>query len=75
MALHILVLYFTRKLRALAVSLVIISTTACSLIMQLSIYICRGATVPGPVFCPGGRTITLDDLLRRPFVIFLIANL
>jgi hypothetical protein len=59
-------------LRTLAVSLVIISTTACSLMMGEHIY--RGAIAPGPVFCPRGRTIVLDDLLRRPFVIFLIVN-
>jgi hypothetical protein len=38
-------------------------------------FIYRGAIAPGPVFCPGGRTIVLDNSLRRPFVIFLIANL
>jgi hypothetical protein len=32
-------------------------------------------TAPGPVFCPGGRTIVLDDLLRRLFIILPIANL
>jgi hypothetical protein len=55
-------------LRALAVSLVIILTTACSLMMQLSIH--KDSIAPGPVFCPGGRTIVLDDLL----FIFSIAN-
>jgi hypothetical protein len=34
-----------------------------------------GTIAPGPVFCPSGRTIVLDDLLRRPFIIFPIANL
>jgi hypothetical protein len=62
------VLCFTSKLRALAVSLVIILTTAYSLMMQLSIYI--GCDSPRAVFCPVGRTIVVDDLLRRPFAIF-----
>jgi hypothetical protein len=44
MPLRILVLFFVSKLRALAVLLVIISTTACSL-MQLSIY--SGTIAPG----------------------------
>jgi hypothetical protein len=55
MALCILVLCFARKLRAFVVLLVIILTTAYSLMMWLSIY--RGVIAPGPVFCPGGRTI------------------
>jgi hypothetical protein len=37
--------------------------------------ICRVSITPGPIFCPSGRTIVLDDLLRKPFVIFLVADL
>jgi hypothetical protein len=56
MALCILVLCFVSKLRALVVLLVIILTTACSLMMQLSIYIYIyiyiyiGAIAPGLSF-------------------------
>jgi hypothetical protein len=38
-------------------------------------HIYRGGIAPGPIFCPGGSAIVLDDLLKRPFIIFLIANL
>jgi hypothetical protein len=38
-------------------------------------HIYRSAISPEPVFCPGGRTIELDDLLRGPFIILPIANL
>jgi hypothetical protein len=38
-------------------------------------HIYRGAIAPGPVFCPGGKTIVLDNFLRRPFVVFPIVNL
>jgi hypothetical protein len=29
-------------------------------------HIYRGAIAPGHIFCPSGRTIVLDDSLRRP---------
>jgi hypothetical protein len=86
MALRILVLCFASKLRALVVLLVIISIIAYSLMMWLSIYIYilhpyiyiyiyRGAIATKPIFGPSGRIMVLDDSLRRPFIIFLIANL
>jgi hypothetical protein len=37
-------------------------------------FIYWGAIALGPVFCPDGRNIVLNDLLRRPFI-FSITNL
>jgi hypothetical protein len=69
MALSILVLCFVSNLRALVVALIIILTTACSLKIHV-LHIYRGEIAPRPIFCPSGRIIVLDDLLRRPFIIF-----
>jgi hypothetical protein len=38
-------------------------------------HINQGAIAPGSIFCPSDRTIILNDSLRRPFIIFPIANL
>jgi hypothetical protein len=38
-------------------------------------HVYRVTVAPGPVLCPGGRTIVLDDSLRRPFVILPSAYL
>jgi hypothetical protein len=35
----------------------------------------QGVIVPGPIFCPSGKTIILDDSLRRPFIILAVADL
>jgi hypothetical protein len=43
--------------------------------IYIYIYIYRGAIATKPVFGPSGRIMVLDDSLRRPFIIFLIANL
>jgi hypothetical protein len=34
-----------------------------------------GVITPESIFCPSGRIIILDDSLKRPFIILLIANL